>query len=210
MKTDGIIFDLDGTLWNSIQPVTESWNQVIEKKKGKDFCITEDDMHNSMGMRMEDIARKLFPALPDEERLALLRECCEFENGYVAEKGGILFDGLEETLAALQEKAPLFIVSNCQSGYIEAFFKARGLGRYFKDHEDPGRTGLDKAGNIRLVAERNGLRFPVYVGDTQGDCDSSKKAGVPFIFAEYGFGEVKEEDCDGIIRSIRELPGLFL
>lgn len=209
MKTDGIIFDLDGTLWNSITPVTESWNKVIEKKKGKDFCITEEDMHSSMGMLMEDIARKLFPSLPDQERISLLRECCIYENEYVAEKGGILFDGLEETLAALAEEYPLFIVSNCQSGYIEAFFKAHGLGKYFKDYEDPGRTGLDKAGNIRLVAERNHLSMPIYVGDTQGDCDSCKKAGVPFIFAEYGFGKVKAEDCSGRIQSIGDLRKLL-
>lgn len=205
MKADGIIFDLDGTLWDSIVPVTESWNQVIERRLGKEARITTEDIHNCMGMLMEDIGMKLFPNLAREEMLSLLRECCEHENAYVAEVGGRLFDGLVETLEELSKKMPLFIVSNCQAGYIEAFFKAHGVEHYFKDYENPGRTGLAKAENILLIAQRNQLQCPVYVGDTQGDCNACKKANVPFIFARYGFGEVKPEECAGIIDSFAEL-----
>lgn len=208
MKADGIIFDLDGTLWDSIEPVTESWNQIIEKRLGKEARITTEDIHNCMGMLMEDIGRKLFPRLSEKEMLSVLRECCVYENEYVGKVGGSLFEGLEETLKVLSEKMPLAIVSNCQAGYIEAFFKAHGLEKYFKDYENPGRTGLPKADNIRLVAERNGLKNPVYVGDTQGDCDSAGKAGVPFIFARYGFGEVAKEQCDGVIDAFWELKDL--
>ena len=93
-------------------------------------------------------------------------------------------------LAALSARCPLFLVSNCQDGYIEAFFQAHGLGRYFTDYENPGRTGLPKADNIALVAERNGLRRPLYIGDTQGDYDAASKAGVPFLHAAYGFGRI--------------------
>ena len=50
--------------------------------------------------------------------------------------------------------------------------------------------GLPKADNIALVAERNGLRRPLYIGDTQGDYDAASKAGVPFLHAAYGFGRI--------------------
>ena len=112
------------------------------------------------------------------------------ENAYVAAHGGVLYPGVEQTLAALSARWPLFLVSNCQDGYIEAFFRAHGLGRYFTDYENPGRTGLPKADNIALVAERNGLRRPLYIGDTQGDYDAASKAGVPFLHAAYGFGRI--------------------
>ena len=44
----------------------------------------------------------------------------------------------------------------------------------------------------------------MYVGDIQGDYDSSKKAGVKFIHAAYGFGTI--DDDVPAIRKFSELP----
>ena len=41
--------------------------------------------------------------------------------------------------------------------------------------------------------ERNGIEEAVYVGDTQGDADACKEAGVPMVYAAYGFGNVEDE-----------------
>lgn len=98
----------------------------------------------------------------------------------------------------------LFVVSNCQAGYIETFIKAHHLEGYFKDIECPGNTGLLKADNIRLITERNHLVNPVYVGDTRSDAMAAHAAGVPFVFAAYGFGQV--EEYDGKIESFEQLP----
>jgi phosphoglycolate phosphatase len=84
----------------------------------------------------------------------------------------------------------LFIVSNCQCGYIETFLGYHKLGKYFKDYECAGNTGLSKGGNIKKIIERYDLKASVYVGDTQGDCDAAAAAEIPFIFAGYGFGKV--------------------
>ena len=56
--------------------------------------------------------------------------------------------------------------------------------------------------------ERNCLKNPVYVGDTQGDYEACQKAGVPFIFAEYGFGATKDNNYYGKISSFMELKKL--
>lgn len=95
------------------------------------------------------------------------------------------------------------IVSNCQSGYIELFLRKTGLEPYITDTECYGDTGKNKDENIRLVVERNSLKHPVYVGDTQGDCDAAAKAGVPFVFASYGFGQA--DHADAVIASFDEL-----
>ena len=110
---------------------------------------------------------------------------------------------LPESLAALAQKYALFVVSNSQDGYVQAFLHWSGL-TCFRDIEMAGRTGLDKGANIRLVMERNGVTKAVYVGDTQGDADAAAKAGIPFIFTEYGFGSVK--DAAARIASLPELP----
>lgn len=85
----------------------------------------------------------------------------------------------------------VFIVSNCQSGYIELFLKKTGLAPYVTDTECFGDTGMKKAENIRLVVARNGLQQPVYVGDTKGDEEAAHEAGVPFVHAAYGFGRAR-------------------
>ena len=90
----------------------------------------------------------------------------------------------------LKEKYPLYIVSNCQSGYIEAFLDHYGFGKYFEDIECYGNNLRQKGDNIRLLADRNGLTEAVYVGDIQGDYDASCHAGVGFIHAAYGFGTI--------------------
>ena len=116
------------------------------------------------------------------------------------------FEDLEETLKALPY--PLFIVSNCQSGYIETFLECCGLGKYFKDFECSGNTGNPKGENILEIIRRNEIKNAVYVGDTQGDCNASQVAGIPFIFAEYGFGNA--DRFDRKIKNIKELAEINL
>lgn len=206
MALDGIIFDLDGTLWDSRKAVAESWTMVVQDRHDQARKVTADDLTGLMGLQLPEIGDRLFPDLDEDERKNLMDECCVYENDYVAEKGGVLYPQLEEVLEQLSQTYPLYIVSNCQDGYIEAFFEAHGLGKYFRDYENPGRTGLPKSGNIRLVVGRNNLKNAVYVGDTKGDEDAARLAGVPFIWAAYGFGQ--PEDPDYRIDSLSELPEL--
>ena len=84
--------------------------------------------------------------------------------------------------------------------------KFYNLDKYFVDFECPGRTNLSKAENIKIVIERNNLKHPVYVGDTQMDCDAAKKAGIPFIYARYGFGNT--EEYNHVIDKFEELLSL--
>jgi phosphoglycolate phosphatase len=206
MAVGGIIFDLDGTLWDSRKEVAESWTKVVQDRHDANREVTAEELTGLMGLQLPEIGDRLFPELDADERKELMDECCVYENDYVAEKGGVLYPGLEEVLKQLSQTYPLYIVSNCQDGYIEAFFEAHGLGRYFKDYENPGRTGLPKSGNIKLVMERNNLKNAVYVGDTKGDEDAARGAGVPFIWAAYGFGQ--PENPDYRIGALAELPGL--
>lgn len=203
MKKKAIIFDLDGTLWDSAQAVVDSWNEKITYFPDIDYYITMEQMYGYMGKTMEEIGLSFFNTVSRERALELLKICMDYENLYIEEHGGILFDGLEETLAALKEEYFLAIVSNCQEGYIEAFLKYHKLEKYFDDTENYGRTKRCKGDNIRLLVERNNLDA-VYVGDTMGDYDATMQAGLPFIHAAYGFGTVPEGTAK--INDIRELP----
>ena len=193
MTKPGIIFDMDGTLWDSAEGVVLSWTEIVHKEYDKERVITTEDIQGVMGRTMDKIADALFPELSKEDRMSLLRKCCNYENEYLRIHGGNLFPELEETLKALQDEYDLYIVSNCQSGYIEAFLEYYGFGHYFKDIECYGNNDLPKSENIKLVVERNSLEKAVYVGDIQGDYDATMAAGLPFIHAAYGFGTINCE-----------------
>ena len=189
----GLIFDMDGTLWDSAENVAVSWNMAIEKNGYKRAELTTADIQGVMGKTMDVIADILFGDLGLDERRDLLAECCRMENDYLREQGGVLYPKLVETLAALKEQGwHLYIVSNCQAGYIEAFLDHYNMWGLFEDIECFGNNNLTKDKNIRLLADRNRLDInnSYYVGDIQGDYDATMAAGLKFIHAAYGFGQV--------------------
>ena len=189
----GIIFDMDGTLWDSAGGVAKSWTRVVNCEYDKDRVITTEDIQGVMGKTMDKIAEILFPELEEKARLDLIDLCGEDENDYLRENGGELYPELEETLKLLKEKYYLYIVSNCQSGYIEAFLDYYGLEDYFEDIECYGNNLFQKGQNIQLIVERNELTDAIYVGDIQGDYDATMEAGITFVHAAYGFGTINQE-----------------
>ena len=189
---DGIIFDVDGTLWDSTEEVAVSWNKAINENSELNCSFTGADMKKVFGKTMDEILLTFFPDLTKEEQSRLGELCFEYENEFLAENPGTLFPDVENVFKELSRKTDLYIVSNCQCGYIEVFLESCKLQGYIKDHLCFGQTGLPKHETIRQLMKKNHLTDVVYVGDTQGDFDACKNADVPFIFAEYGFGEAPE------------------
>ena len=206
--TDSLIFDIDGTLWDSTPIVAEAWNSCLSAVGHPEFSVTADILKSVFGQTLPDIARKLFPGISPEAQMSLIDRCCDAEHKALAETPAPLFEGLRDVLPLLSRRYPLFIVSNCQAGYIELFLEATGLSSLFTDHLCPGDTGVAKAANILTIARRHSLQHPVYIGDTQGDLNACREAGVPFVFASYGFGTADEPDA--VIRRPADLPSLFL
>lgn len=197
-----MIFDLDGTLWDSTQSAPFIWKRVLDKHH-LDISITQEKVASLMGKTMEEIGNILFPSINEEKRNQIIDDFSEEEVNYLNEHGTILYEGIEETLEILSKKYDLYIVSNCQKGYVEAFLHTHHLEKYFKDIEMSGRTGKDKGHNILLLMERNHIQEAIYIGDTQGDQEASRFAGIPFIFASYGFGNAWHPDK--VIKSFKEL-----
>lgn len=202
----GIIFDMDGTLWDSSANVAASWTEKL-RMLGYDMTVTKEDVMGVMGLTMDRIADIIFEGMSKDKRMELLDLCCEHENTYLRDNGGVLYPELEKTFKRLRKKYSLFIVSNCQQGYIEAFLDHYGFGDYFSDIECYGNNLLEKGDNIALVVERNGIEKAWYVGDIQGDFDASMKAGVDFIHASYGFGTIAQEVPE--LENFSDLPEMM-
>ena len=201
---DAILFDLDGTLWDSTVGVAASWTRGMEKAApGLREPITDIEFRSCMGLRIPDIGAKVFPMLHGAARERVIRACLEEEEEWLRQAGGQVYPGVEATLAALHSRFKLGLVSNCQSGYIENFFRLSSLGGYFDDFESYGATGLRKAENIKLVVSRNNYQNACYVGDMYIDRDAAAAAGLPFVYCRYGFGDL--DDCQYNIDSFDQL-----
>lgn len=201
MKFDSIGFDLDGTLWSSLPAVTRAWEITAEEYNV--YKPTLEQMAGVMGLNEIELMTKLYPDMSDDDKHSFFGKASKLCNNLLAENGGLLYDGLEETLKILSKDFKLYIVSNCQPGYIEAFLSFHKLEEYFTDFQWAGRECVPKSENIKAVMERNGFENSIYVGDTQGDANAAYGAGVPFVFAEYGFGNV--EKYDYVVKAFPEI-----
>ncbi|MBR4658284.1 MAG: HAD family hydrolase [Clostridia bacterium] len=201
----GVIFDLDGTLWDSSLQVGIAWQEVFDRYE-VGIPVTKERMAVMMGRTIPEIGEAILPHIEIGRRREILKACCDEECVRLNRFGGQLYDGVFETLRALSAEYPLFIVSNCEDGYIQSFMNYHKTAPYIRDIECIGRTGLHKGDNIKLIIERNGLEKAVYVGDTERDMHSAHHAGIPFIHAAYGFGRGFEPEYS--VDSVRGLPKL--
>ena len=189
MTYESLIFDIDGTMWDSRALVAEGYNIQLTAEGLGHLCVTAEDLKPLFGKVMTEIADALLSSIPEADRYALMERCMATENRYLEENEcRIGYPGVKETIAKLREKYRLFIVSNSQRGYPELCMEKLGLTPYIQGHLCFGDTGTSKGKTIRTLMEKHNITSCAYIGDTQGDYEATVEAGVPFIWCTYGFG----------------------
>ena len=206
-NTKNIIFDLDGTLWDSRQQIANAWNEILSSK----FNITMDinAITSLMGKTSDEIKTIIFNKISTDNADNLIKQCELQEVKYLAKNGANIYKNTIKTLKNLSKMHNIYIVSNCQSGYIESFLTYYKLNDYIIDYECNGNTKLPKAQNIKLIMNRNNLSKEscVYVGDTYSDYESAQNNEILFIYANYGFEKLTNQLFQ--INDISELTKYF-
>lgn len=197
-----IIFDLDGTLWDTSDTVVRIWNEVLSVKCTK-LHMTKEIMESLMGKNKAQFMDDFFVGVEKSDAETLISEIFAHEQEYLIEHGANMYDGVIETLNELKNDYAIAIVSNCQSGYLNAFLTHYKLKDTLTDFECAGSSPLSKGENIKLVVQRNGFEKAIYVGDTKSDETAAREAQLPFVYASYGFGDV--DSYDAIINSFIEI-----
>lgn len=198
-----IFFDLDGTLWDAVFPIYTSWNETM-KNHNLPYQFSYDQVKSFMGLVGKEIGEKAFKDVDIDTAHSYFDLISLEQVAYLGKHPGNPFENEKEVLETLKNEYPLFIVSNCEQGYIENYLNGLNMHRYFLDHTCVGDTGLEKWQNILYLKNKYNIKNIIYVGDTIKDYEASQKAGVNFIHANYGFG--KFDQAKHQINSIKELP----
>lgn len=209
MQYESLIFDIDGTLWDSTALVAEGYNRQLRAEGYDCLCVTRDDLLRLFGRTMTAIADAMLAPIPAPERYALMDRCGDAELEYLRENEcRVFYPRVRETLEQLAKKYRLFIVTNAQKGYPQVCMEKMGATHLFSGCLTFGDTGLEKGETIRLLMQRHAITSAVYIGDTQGDCLAAAAAGLPFIWASYGFGTA--HDCVARIEEFAQLSEILL
>ena len=200
-----LIFDIDGTLWDSRAIVAKGYNDYLLEIGRPDLQVDAEYLKTLFGKTMTEIADIMLESIPTPERYDVMQGCMDREDEFLHEDPcDIAFPGVKETLEKLKESYRLFIVSNAQCGYPELMMDKLGIRHLMEGWMCFGDTGLPKGDTIRILMERHGITDAVYIGDTQGDLEASQRAGIPFIFCTFGFGN--PERWDARIDAFTDLP----
>lgn len=203
-----LILDIDGTLWDTREIIVRGWNQAIREDGRSKMVATTENLTGLLGKTIANIANEFFVDVEPAVRQEIMDHCLRREHEALEEDPcRVTFPGVIEGIQAMAKERKLYIVSNCESGYVELLQDKTGLHKEITDAEWYGRTLAPKGESIRMLMERNGIQRAVYVGDTQGDLEAARYAGIPFVWASYGFGHPAEWDYK--IESFRELEKLF-
>lgn len=196
---DAVVFDMDGTLWDTVDACVRAWNIALPRfQRGR--SVDRGFMAALMGKSHSDLRK--------EEPEGLLRACYAEELRQIRAGGFRLYPGVREGVRELQRACPLYLVSNCETEYLDAFLSCSGIGDAFSGSLCHGQTGRPKAENLARIVRDHGLRHAPYVGDTASDQRAAEAAGLEYLHMRYGFGRAA-----GVCRSFgsfEELAGHLL
>ena len=203
---NGIIFDLDGTLWEVIESTYKSANIIANKYNLKE--VSREIICRVFGLNREGAAKLYFPYMELDKSTKLIDEIAVINIENLKKNGGNVYPNVKEVLSKLVDKYDLYIVSNtAEIEYIRAFLKSADVNKYFKDYIAASSLNISKADAIKKVIDDNKIEKSVYVGDTIIDLEAACTNNIPFVQAKYGFGENLNTDYS--INEINELENVL-
>ncbi len=186
MKT-AIIFDLDGTLLDTLGDLRNATNAVLTQFGYPERTIEE--VRRFVGNGAERLIRL---AVPEGEQEKVPQVLAAFQSYYAAHCDILTkpYEGVPEMLNKLDEKYPLAVVSNKPDRAVGALAKIYFPGLYARGESTdcPRKPAPDMVFKAMeaLKADRC-----IYVGDSEVDVLTAKNAQVPCLSVTWGFRDVK-------------------
>ena len=187
MKT-GILFDLDGTLLNTLEDLQDSVNYALAQYGCPPRALSEVKEFIGNG------ARKLIErSLPGKENDPDVDEVLATYQAYYKTHSRIKtkpYDGILQALAEISAKYPVAIVSNKPDAATKALCKDFFGDIYARGESDdcPRKPAPDM---LQKAMEIIGVDTCIYVGDSEPDVQTAKNLGVKCLSVLWGFRDQK-------------------
>lgn len=206
-KTDALIFDMDGTLWDAVDSYCKVWDKCFNFF-GVEKTVSRNELISQMGKHIDEIYNNISGGNPVIPANTFIPKLEELEFDMMPELGGIPYKGVREGIELLSKKYVILLLSNCGVDGLNNLIRCANISDFITEAVTYGATLKPKEENMAILKEKYNLTQPAYVGDTEGDCRSTKAAGLNFVFAAYGFGECENPDIS--FNSFEELSNYFL
>lgn len=214
---DAILFDVDGTLFETESVLDEAFNQSFQEAVERGIYTGRvpkvEEFHACLGMLLEDIWPKLTPEATEVAIDFINTRLADLEVEGLRNGKGRLFPGVKETLESLHKKGiRLFTASNGLEDYVKGVVKYCGLERFVERAYSAGELKTaSKTDLVKFIIEEHQLENPWMVGDRSSDVEAGKGNGL-FVVG-CGFSTYKNpdelKDADVIISEFNEILSLL-
>ena len=205
----GILWDLDGTLLNTIEDLADATNYAMEQYGYPRRTLEEVRRFVGNGAR-----RLIEQAVPEGADVdAVLKTFHTYYDDHCQIKTGP-YAGIMEALAVLGQKYPMAVVSNKPDSAVKSLCAQYFPALYARGESTdcPRKPAPDM---IFMAMKEIGVEQCVYVGDSEVDVLTARAAGVPCLSVLWGFRDQEEIEaaggtvfCENTAELIEKLEGL--
>lgn len=193
MKYNSVVFDLDGTLLDTLGDLRDSVNYALEKNALPKRTTEEIRSFVGNGIRL-----LIERSVPENAPVETVNKCFSDFKEHYKDHSAILtkpYDGIISLMKNLKSKGiKIAVVSNKADFAVKTLMEDYFSGLY--DCAYGERAGVEKKpapeGVLGAISEMGADgENTVYIGDSEVDVETSKNANLPCIAVTWGFRDKK-------------------
>lgn len=188
---NGILFDLDGTLLDTLEDLADAVNHVLRQFDYPERTIGE--VRRFVGSGAALLIQRAVPEGADPEPVLAAFRTFYDTHCQVKTKP---YEGILDALAELGKEYPIAVVSNKPDSAVKALCADYFPGVYARGESSdcPRKPAPDM---VEKAMEAIGVERCIYVGDSEVDVATAQNAGVPCLTVLWGFRDREELETAG-------------